>query len=55
MQAVGWHREELFQVARGLPETMFVFDKRDANVIIAVFAKADARSDRNIRLFNQQL
>src|SRR5690606_15048176 len=47
--------ETTLEVARGLANAMFVLDKRDAHIIVAMFTEADARRHRHIRVLYQQL
>src|SRR3954454_16834146 len=47
--------EEAADVAGGLPNALFVFDQRQTHVVVPALAEADARRDRDIRLFDEQL
>src|SRR6478609_610303 len=47
--------KEAPDITRRLPDALFVFHERDADVIVAMLAKADARSDGDRRLLDQQL
>ena len=47
--------EEALDAARGLADALLVLDQREAHIIVAVLAEADARRDRDIGLLDQQL
>ena len=47
--------EEAPQIARGLSDALLVLDQREAKEAFAIFAKADARRDREIGLFVSRL
>ena len=48
-------REEALDVAGGLADAVLVLDQRDAHVVVAVLAEADARRDRDVGVLDQQL
>ena len=54
VQLVGRVLEKAADVSSGLPNPLFVFDKRNPDVAFAVFSKADAGRDRDIGLLDQQ-
>src|SRR5437899_1781908 len=47
--------EHVADAARRLAQAVLVLDQRDAHVIVAVVAKADARRHRDLRLLEQAL
>ena len=47
--------EEAADVARGLADALLVLDQRDADMIVAVLAEADAGRDCDLRLLDQEL
>ena len=55
VQLLGRVVEKAADVTRGLTDTLFVFDERDADKALAVFAEADARRHRDIGFLDQQL
>ena len=55
MQLLGSVVEEAADVTRGLADTLFVFDERDADKALAVFSEADARRHRDIGFLDQQI
>ena len=47
--------KKALDVARRLADALLVFDQRDTDVALAVFAEADARRHGDIGLLDQQL
>ncbi len=41
-------------VARGLPDALLILDQRDANILVAMLAEADARRNGHIGLLDQK-
>src|SRR5690242_16584614 len=48
-------RHELLDVACSLADAVFVLDECQTNVVVALFAEADARGNGNVSLLDQKL
>ena len=55
VQLLGSVVEEAAEITRGLADTLFVFDERDADKALALFSEDDARRHRDIGFLDQQL
>jgi hypothetical protein len=47
--------EQFLDIAGGLTDALFVFDKSEANILIAIFAEAHAGGDADTGFLDQQL
>ena len=51
----GAGRQEALDVARRLPDPVLVLDQRDAHMVVAMLAEADARRHRHVGVLDQKL